>query len=120
MQIQLDGTVGRVTEPSPAVISPKASAVPSVHVQVPAPPTVTQTTEGGQTGTASASKSEPLLSFQRDLAGRLYYVVSDAHTGEEIAQIPSEQLRNVGEGIADYLKKLGADHDANTHIAIKA
>jgi len=40
--------------------------------------------------------------FGRDANGQIYYVVTDTESGKELREIPAEEIRKVGEGIADY------------------
>jgi hypothetical protein len=69
-----------------------------------------------QTNAAPGVKPEPLLTIHRDATGRMYYVITDAQSGKEIAQLPPEQLRNIGEGIAEFLKLQEAKNAENPHI----
>jgi len=52
----------------------------------------------------AASVEQPNVTFRRDSNGRIYYVVSDAQSGDEIEELPPEEVRNVAAGIQDYLK----------------
>jgi len=61
-----------------------------------------------------ASAEQPNVTFRRDANGRIYYVVSDAQSGKEIEEVPPESVRDVAEGIEQYLKK-GA---AKPHTAL--
>jgi uncharacterized FlaG/YvyC family protein len=46
---------------------------------------------------------QPSVTFRRDASGRIYYVVSDAKSGNELEEVPSESVRNVAEAIGQYL-----------------
>jgi len=52
----------------------------------------------------AASAEQPNVTFRRDTNGRIYYVVSDAQSGDEIEELPPEEVRNVAAGIEDYSK----------------
>jgi|SRR5208283_1527185 len=58
------------------------------------------------------------VTFRRDSNGRIYYVVADAQSGEEILEVPPKAVRDVGQGIEDYLKQ--EESKANAHIEVKA
>jgi len=58
------------------------------------------------------------VTLRRDTSGRVYYVVSDANSGQEILEVPPKALRDVGQGIADYLKE--EQSKAGAHVKIKA
>jgi len=58
------------------------------------------------------------VTFRRDNSGQVYYVITDAKTGEELREIPPEEVRKVGEGIADYLKREGSR--TSQRIEVKA
>lgn len=58
------------------------------------------------------------VTFRRDSNGRIYYVVSDPQTGQEIVEVPAKAVRDVGQGIEDYLKK--EESKATTHVEVKA
>jgi len=55
---------------------------------------------------------------RRDTNGRVYYMVSDANSGQEILEIPPKALRDVGQGIEDYLKEVQSK--ATSHVKVKA
>ena len=44
------------------------------------------------------------VNFRRDEQGKVYYVLTDPDSGKEIREVPSVEIRKVGQGIADYLK----------------
>lgn len=45
------------------------------------------------------------VSLRRDNSGKIYYVVSDAKSGQEILEFPPKVLRAVDQGIDEYLKE---------------
>jgi hypothetical protein len=79
--------------------------------------------EAALLGKASAVAKEPVerstdVSLRRDSNGRVYYVVSDATSGQEILEVPPKALRDVSQGIEDYLKE--AQSKANSRVEVKA
>jgi len=58
------------------------------------------------------------VTFRRDSNGRVYYVVADAQSGQEILEVPPKAVREVGQGIEDYLKQ--EESKASAHIEVKA
>jgi hypothetical protein len=79
----------------------------------------------GSAGTASAAAGTvpPVqratdVTFRRDSNGRVYYLVSDASSGQEILEVPPKTVREVGQGIEDYLKK--EQSKTNSHVEVKA
>jgi len=44
------------------------------------------------------------VSFRKDTAGTVYYVVTDEQTGKVVREVPAEAVRHVGDGIEQYLK----------------
>jgi hypothetical protein len=103
----------RAAAEAPAVVSPRASTPPPA----PAPQ---EASNPQANGGANASETQVAFTVQQDASGRIFYVVTDANTGEEIGQLPPEELRNVGEGIAEYVKQREAQSAANQHIETKA
>jgi uncharacterized FlaG/YvyC family protein len=53
----------------------------------------------------AANADKPSVTFRRDSNGRIYYVVSDPQSGDEIEEVPPETVREVADGIEDYLKQ---------------
>jgi uncharacterized FlaG/YvyC family protein len=58
------------------------------------------------------------VTFRRDSNGRIYYVVSDAQSGEEILEVPTKSVRDVSQGIEDYLKQ--TQSKSSSHVKTKA
>lgn len=58
------------------------------------------------------------VTYRRDNNGRVYYSVSDAKSGQEILEVPPKALRDVGQGIEDYLRE--EQSKATTHVKVKA
>jgi len=66
-----------------------------------------------QQGAVPADTLPANVTFRRDSQGHIYYVLTDGESGKEIRQVPPSEIRKVGEGIAEYLKKeatKGASH----------
>lgn len=98
--------------PAPAVV-PRVTAISPVPTAAPPPAADLHRTA------APAVKQDPLVTIQRDTDGRIYYVITDAQSGKQIGEIPPEEIRNVGDGIASFLKQLEAKRAASEHIAAK-
>jgi hypothetical protein len=56
------------------------------------------------------------VTFRRDEQGKVYYVLTDAESGKEIREVPSVEVRKVGQGIADYLKQEAAQGTSRVKI----
>jgi len=99
-----------------------------VATQAPAKPAPTAT--GGEKAPATAQTAtapgtagrQTAVTFRRDTDGSVYYVVSDARTGDEILQVPPKAVRDAGQGIEEYLKsqESKATATATTRITVKA
>jgi uncharacterized FlaG/YvyC family protein len=82
----------------------------------------TATTEKSQT--AESTSAAPTLerptdvTYKQDSNGRVYYSVSDAKSGQEIIEVPPKALRDVSQGIEDYLKQ--EESKASAHVKVKA
>jgi uncharacterized FlaG/YvyC family protein len=74
------------------------------------------TTAGTALVTPAQRQTE--VTFRRDSNGRIYYVVSDAHSGEEILEVPPKAVRDLGQGIEDYLKE--EESKTTSHVEVKA
>lgn len=60
------------------------------------------------------------VTFRRDDAGQVYYVLTDSESGKEIREVPPAEIRKVGEGIAEYLKQEAAKGSSAPHVKVKA
>jgi uncharacterized FlaG/YvyC family protein len=60
------------------------------------------------------------VTFRRDAAGQIYYVVSDAETGKELREVPPEELRKVGQGIEEFLKQEQQKAAQSQSLEVKA
>jgi len=100
---------------SPAVTQPKnerVSTPSSTASSVDTPAPVSGTTP------VTPAQRDTDITFRRDTNGRIYYVVADAQSGQEILEVPTKAVRDVGQGIEDYLKK--EESKASSHVKVKA
>jgi hypothetical protein len=67
--------------------------------------TVERASISAGTAVVPAVQRQTSVTFRRDSNGRIYYVVSDANSGQEILEVPPKAVRDVGQGIEDYLKE---------------
>ncbi len=109
--------------PSGATVDPPSAAVSQAkNERVSTQSSVASTVERAATSAGTAVVPPPQrqtdVTFKRDSNGRIYYVVSDAQSGEEILEVPPKAVRDVGQGIEDYLKQ--EESKANAHIVVKA
>ena len=81
----------------PQVTQAKSAPVPAAGSEVHAKPAVPQSSQPIGAPTA--------VSLRRDNSGKIYYVVSDAKSGQEILEFPPKVLRAVDQGIDEYLKE---------------
>ncbi len=58
------------------------------------------------------------VAVRRDNNGRLYYSVSDAHSGQEILELPPKALRDVAQGIEDYVKETQSKASARVNVKV--
>jgi hypothetical protein len=104
--------------------SSQGSQVKNLRGTSPALGTAGQTT-AAESSVASASSTPALptarptdVSLRRDNNGKMYYVISDANSGQEILQVPPKAIRDVSQGIEDYLKE--TQSKAASHVEVKA
>jgi len=100
---------------SAAVTQPKneRTATPSPtasNVDTPAP--------ASGTAPVTPEQRDTDVTFRRDSNGRIYYVVADAQSGQEILEVPTKAVRDVGQGIQDYLKN--EQSKVTSHVEVKA
>jgi len=55
--------------------------------------------------------------FRRDANGQIYYVFTDSQSGRELQEIPTKEVRNVGQGIAELIKELQQKN--SNHLEVK-
>jgi hypothetical protein len=87
--------------------APAAPASPATRVTkltTGATPTQNKAVEA-QPAAVPADTAPANVTFRRDGQGHIYYVLTDVESGKEIREVPSSEIRKVGEGIAEYLKK---------------
>lgn len=104
------------SEPSPVVVR-QNSSVPHSSVSKPAQ---VQPVSNPNTKDLVSTPDSTSITFRRDTTGQIYYVLTDVQTGKELREIPPEEVRKVGEGIADYLKHEQEQESSATHIEVKA
>jgi hypothetical protein len=73
---------------------------------------------GQGTSAVPAAQRQTDVTYRRDSDGRVYYAVSDRKSGQEIYEVPAKVLRDVGQGIEDYLK--AQQSSATPQLKIKA
>ena len=115
MQIPSDPTANQLATDLAASQAAKPRTVTVVKAQPKVPP-VEQSVSTQNTSVATSP--DPSVTFRRDANGQIYYVVTDSESGKELRQIPAEEIRKVGEGIADYLKQ--EQKKPTPHIQVKA
>lgn len=77
----------------------------------------TAATTGG-TSTVAPLERQTEVTYRQDSNGRVYYSVSDAKSGQEILEIPPKMVRDVSQGIEDYVKQ--EQSKAGSHVEVKA
>lgn len=134
MNISLDPTANTPSEPtSTANVATNAQAATQQQSNARAakatatPATNTELTTASQTQSSSEPSStahgeipQANVTFRRDDAGQIYYVLTDAESGKEIREVPPAEIRKVGEGIAEFLKQEAAKGSATAHVKVKA
>jgi hypothetical protein len=116
MKISPGQSPGTLVEPP----SPPANRVKSERDSVSsagAPP-VEKTAVAEGTLPVAPLQRQTDVTYRRDNNGRFYYAVSDAKSGQEILEVPPKALRDVGQGIEDYLKE--QQTKASPHVEVKA
>jgi hypothetical protein len=101
--------------------APGASAFPSTLRVTNLPPEATPTQNKAVETQQAAVPADTLpanVTFRRDGQGHIYYVLTDVESGKEIREVPSSEIRKVGEGIAAYLKKEATK--GTSHVKIEA
>ena len=118
-------TLGQAPQPSDAANVRSNTFANTTASQVSSRPTATTVlppdkTAGNNTATQSISSGTPQtnVTFRRDTEGHIYYVLTDAESGKELRQIPSEEIRKVSQGIEEYLK--AQESKASAHVEAQA
>ena len=70
------------------------------------------------TSPAQSAIPQTDVTRREDSDGRSYYVVSNSLSGQEIIEVPAKAVRDVGQGIQEYLK--GQESKAAAHLDTKA
>jgi len=108
---------------APGTVEPQTVASNQANTQrVSTTSTTASTVEKASTAADAAivtpAQRQTDVTFRRDANGRIYYVVSDAQTGAEILEVPPKTVRNVGQGIEEYVKQ--EESKATAHVEVKA
>jgi len=116
MKINADQSEAAPVEPASSPVTQAKNDRVSTTSQI------ASTTENAPT-TFGAAPATPVqrdtdVTFRRDDNGRIYYVISDAQSGEEIIEVPAKAVRNVSQGIEDYLKQ--QESKSSSHVKTKA
>jgi|GEM_PF-2603563 uncharacterized FlaG/YvyC family protein len=115
MRISTDQIPGATVEPQSTTnshASNQKSSTTSVTESA-----VETATKQAETTIVTPVQRQPDVTFRRDSNGRIYYIVSDAQTGQEILELPAKTVRDVEQGIADYLKQEGSK--GGEHVEVK-
>jgi uncharacterized FlaG/YvyC family protein len=103
------------TEPSAPTVRPTPNTAPQLKQST--GKTVQTVSEVNPTPPISIPDATN-VTFRRDSSGQIYYVLTDSKSGKELREIPPEEVRKVGEGIADYLRQ--EQEKSTPHIQVKA
>ncbi len=79
---------------------------------------VEKSSVGAGNAVATPTQRSTDVTFRRDGNGRIYYVVSDAKSGEEILEVPPKTIRDMSQSIDEYLQQREAKSGA--HVTVKA
>ncbi len=105
--------------PEPAVTSPAAGSKDSrTPAASPAAAPVETIATPSDRASAPPLERPTRVTLHQDANGRAYYLVSDAQSGQEIVEIPPKAVRDVGQGIQEYLKQ--EETKATSQVEIKA
>lgn len=115
MKVSPDQAPGTPEPPSAASNQVNSQRVSTASTTASA---VEKASAAADTAIVTPAQRQTDVTFRRDANGRIYYVVSDAHSGQEIVELPAKEVRDVGQGIEDYLKK--EESKSTPHIEIKA
>jgi len=116
MRISTDQIPGAAVEPQSATNSQASNQ--KVSTTSATDSTVEKASAEAQTAIVTPAQRQTDVTFRRDANGRIYYVVSDAQSGQEILELPPKSVRDIDQGIADYLKEEQAK--AGAHVKLKA
>lgn len=119
MQIVADNAVSAAAERAAGVPPAAANLRVSTLASNPSPTSKATTETVDASANVAPVQEQPLLTFRQDAAGRTYYVITDPQTGREIGQLPPEEIRDVGEGIAAFVKKQQEESASSPHVATK-
>src|SRR5579862_6877628 len=113
MKVTPDQAPGAPEPPSAASNQVNSQRVSTTSTTVSA---VEKASVAAEAAIVTPTQRQTDVTFRRDSNGRIYYVVSDAHSGAEIVELPSKTVRDASQGIEDYLKK--EESKATPHIEV--
>ena len=116
MRISTDQIPGASVEPQSATNSQESNQKSSTTSSTES--TVEKASQQAETAIVTPAQRQTDVTFKRDTNGRIYYVVADAKSGEEILEVPAKAVRDVDQGIDDYLKQ--AQSKATAHVKTEA
>jgi uncharacterized FlaG/YvyC family protein len=108
---------GQTTAQQSGARAQKATETPAANADL---TTATQQQSSSQTSSANNGEPQTAVTFRKDDAGQVYYVLTDSESGKEIREVPPAEIRKVGEGIAEFLKQEAAKGSSATHVKVKA
>ncbi|HET7106224.1 MAG TPA: hypothetical protein VFI38_05390 [Candidatus Acidoferrum sp.] len=116
MKITPDQAPGAPEPPSAATNQANSQRVSTTSTTA---STVEKASAAAETAIVTPAQRQTDISFRRDSNGRIYYVLSDAHSGQEIVELPAKEVRAAGQGIEEFLKKQ-EESKPTPHVEIKA
>jgi uncharacterized FlaG/YvyC family protein len=118
-------TLDQTPQPSDAANVRSNTVANATASQVSSRPTTTTAPEPDQAASSNTATQSTLsgtpqtnVTFRRDTEGHIYYVLTDAESGKELRQVPSEEIRKVSQGIEEYLK--AQESKASAHVEAQA
>lgn len=115
MKVSPDQAPGTLEPPSAASIQTNSQRVSTTSTTVSA---VEKASVAEKASIVTPAQRQTDVTFRRDSNGRIYYVVADAQSGQEIVEVPAKTVRDVSQGIEDYLKK--EESKGIPHVEVKA
>jgi hypothetical protein len=116
MKVSPDQAPGTLEPPSAATNQVNSQRVSTTSTKA---STVEKASAAAETAIVAPAQRQTDVTFRRDSNGRIYYVVADAHSGQEIVELPAKEVRAAGQGIEDFLKKQ-EESKTTPHLEIKA
>lgn len=116
--MKINADQGPGAAPDPPAPSGTRAANDRVSTEADKASTVEAASTKAGTAVVTPAQRQTEVSLKRDTSGRIYYVVSDSKSGAEILEVPPKSVRDVDEGIQDYLKQL--ESKGSGHLEEKA